>query len=749
MDRLGTYLKKNLTLALKAVLYNFRQYAVFFIAIFLVQTLLGIITAASDNDNILEHGYVSDEYDYHVLLSDLNEQQRLTLVNDTQTVFGDEYIFDIVRETARSEEGAYDRRYDLYISLHEDLDTNYRIFEARYFHEMAALSEEGLRVSTSPLMHFDRNLRANRIYYLIFLSVLTVVSVFFLMSLYSVRLNHYNFTYGIYMTYGADFKKMFGTAFWEMFVIAAITFIPSCIVSAVTDLIIYVCSGERFTWRITGSLKVLLFSMVIISLSVILPMWRLSRREPMNALIAEDNSNLVISPRQSFDLSKTRFPSGYCVSSLWRFRKYQIRQILTSVIFIAMFMSVLFYADVCRKQLDYDLPQFTANFAGTGYTYTVEDYEYLSDISGITALSKDVSTRAADIHSHAALDSSDVKLSARAAYLSDGSGDRAVNSVSYHPCDSEILEFLGRYSCDGDPGKVLSEDVNYIIVTDGYDNISRFRFKPGDVIRIGKAVRQRGFIGDNLSGLELLDKELDSYYFEYTEFTVCAVLKDIPCFGGAPLYMRTDLYETITDSQAVYDTVDIYIDKDSDISEVNRIKEDIRKWTELYEGVSLADRNTASEYRIEKAKCKPVIYTVCAFIALVFAPLIQIFTQTLYYEKREGEFDILRAFGAVSGEIRSIHMGDGIFGMVSGVILSQAINLGAVYAVFYFCNVIIPKFGGVDIRYPFAMPIFAILLGIAVAAASAMISSHLPYRSYLKKKREDDTAENLTSEPEH
>ena len=239
MEHLGEYLRKNITIAAKSVLYNYKQYAVFFIAIFLVQTLLGIITAAADNDNVLEYKYVSEEYDYHFVLTDLNEQQRLTLVNDTQTVFGDEYIFDIVREVPRDEEGTYDRRYDLFIKLHEKIESNYRIFQYRYFDEMASMSKEGLHLSESPLMHFDRNLAANRIYYLLFLLILTIISIFFLMSLYYVRLNHYSFTYGIYMSFGADFRKLFGTAFWEMLVISLTTYLPSCLISAVIDLEIF------------------------------------------------------------------------------------------------------------------------------------------------------------------------------------------------------------------------------------------------------------------------------------------------------------------------------------------------------------------------------------------------------------------------------------------------------------------------------------------------------------------------------
>lgn len=748
MERLYEYLRRNITIAVKGVFYNFNQYAVFFAAVFLIQTLFGIITAASDNDNILEYKYVSDEYDYHVALTDLNEAQRLTLVNDTQTVFSDEYIFDIVREVPRDEEGSYNRKYDIYVSLHDDIYSNYLLFQYRYFEEMAAQNEEGLHVSTSPLMHFDRNLKANRAYYLIFAAVLTVVSVFFMMSLYFVRLNHYSFTYGIYMTYGADFKKMFGTAFWEMTVISVCTFMPSCIVSALIDLIIYKTGGESFSWRITGSLKVLLFSFLITSLSVILPIWVLSRWEPMKNLIAEDNSNLVISPRQSFDLSRVSFPLGYGMRSLWRFRKYQLRQVVTSVLFIALFMSVMYYSDVCRRQLDYELPQFTVSFANSAYKYTDDERDDLLDIDGITMLSKDRSVQAVDISSHVVFDRSDIRPFTQYAVTGGSGKEAATNFISYHACDEDVVQNLGFYSYKGDLTKVL-EDGNYVIVSDSYDNSKKFNIRPGDTIKIAKFKKQRMLISGAFSGITLLNKQLECFDFDYTEYTVCAVLENNPCFGSSPIYLNIDNFENLTDTEAVFDSVDIYIDKESDISEVNRIGEEIREWTEFYPDISLSDTHNASEYRIEKAKQKPAVYSVCAVIILLFAPLIQMFTQTLYYSKRENEFSILGAFGAISSELRGIFRNDGYFSAAVGVIISQILNIAAVYAVFYYANVLVPKFGGIDVRYPFGISAVVLIIGILVAAISGTLSSLIPYNEYIKRARKSEEAEEFKAETDH
>ena len=56
---------------------------------------------------------------------------------------------------------------------------------------------------------------------------MTVLSMLLLMALYNIRLNHYKFLYGIYMTCGADFRKLFNTAVWELLVVSLMTFVPS------------------------------------------------------------------------------------------------------------------------------------------------------------------------------------------------------------------------------------------------------------------------------------------------------------------------------------------------------------------------------------------------------------------------------------------------------------------------------------------------------------------------------------------
>jgi len=108
------------------------------------------------------------------------------------------------------------------------------------------------------------------------------------------------------------------------------------------------------------------------------------------------------------------------------------------------------------------------------------------------------------------------------------------------------------------------------------------------------------------------------------------------------------------------------------------------------------------------------------------------FSQSLYYAKREKEFNILQSIGAVIGEIRKIYIQGGLF--MAGMSLGVSIGLSYLgsYAVFWLYNVILPYFTGENVRYMFYMPWYAILTSVAMSVFCGFFSTYLPYRSYRK-----------------
>ena len=86
LEKFFEYLKRSLTIAWKSVFFNFKQYSCFFIAIIIVQILYGLMTVSAQNNNRIEYEHVTEEYDYHMVLKDLNQYQAFYLINDEGTV---------------------------------------------------------------------------------------------------------------------------------------------------------------------------------------------------------------------------------------------------------------------------------------------------------------------------------------------------------------------------------------------------------------------------------------------------------------------------------------------------------------------------------------------------------------------------------------------------------------------------------------------------------------------------------------
>ena len=745
MEYIIEYLRRNISLAWKGVFFHLRQYVSFFIAMLVIQTMYGIVTFSNDRNNKLEYGIISEVYDYDLMFIDLNEQQRLTLVNDTMTVFGDEHIFDLVRETPRAEEGSYDRRYDIYIKFVGDKDSALAEFQSRYYDELSSLSKEGFRVSASPMMSYESYRIQSTLYYLAFAAILTAVSVYFMMNLYSIRLNHYSFTYGIYMTFGADFKKLFSTAAWEMLIINFITFIPSCIIAALIDLIIYSAGGSGFTFHFFGIFKVLLLSLIITLTSVTLPMLRFSRQETMRALLAEDNSNLVVSPRKSFDFHKKKYPLVYEFAGLWRFRRYYVKQTAAAVVFTAIFICGAFLSYEKAYSVSLDMPQFMFNF-GSNNSYTSTEYKELSEIEGITGIEKNFSCRADEIKSHVLFSKPNVKTS-EVIYDEAHPDMAATNFVLYHPGDEETVGILGKGSFEGDLSGILSSDRN-IIISDSIKNTYGFDFNPGDKVLIAKNTGKIKEIDGMFTGLELLREQFRFYRFGYEEYTICAVLNDDVTITGMNIYMSDKAFYDLTGMEVSYKSASLYIDKNTDVETTRAIYDSLREYAGYYNGATVRNLEQSMDYKVESSKQKPGTYAAVASLVVIGTPLIWLFSQILYYKKRENEFDILQAFGSTEGEIKRIYVIDAVFSAVLGILFCVIMDWLALKGIYYLTNVVLPMFYRETIRYPFVIPVWALAAALLLTLVSAVASSMVPYILYLKSKEVKQEPSDILAETE-
>ena len=121
MEKVFEYLKRSITIAWKTVFFNFRQYLPFFIAIIIVQILYGMMTVSNDNNNNVEYQHVMDQYDYHMVLKGLNDDQARYLINDEGAVFKSDIVFNVVHSEEYVNHFNGEKRYDIYLFFINDL----------------------------------------------------------------------------------------------------------------------------------------------------------------------------------------------------------------------------------------------------------------------------------------------------------------------------------------------------------------------------------------------------------------------------------------------------------------------------------------------------------------------------------------------------------------------------------------------------------------------------------------------------
>ena len=739
MEKLFEYLKRSLTIAWKSVFFNFKQYISFFAALFIIQTFYGLMAISNANNNRIEYQHVQNEYDYHMVLRDLNEDQYLYLENNSAAVFKNDTIFKILRYEENRNYMTGQNRYDMYLFFVRDKDISCDRFYSKYLEPLKSLGREGeaFVITETPLLRFEHNEQNNLASFIFTTLLLLAVSIFLLTALYNIRVNQYKFTYGVYMTFGADFKKLFGTAFWELFVISVVTLIPSMLVSTLAVYLIYLPSGFAFRFSLLAVLEVAIFNLVVVLVSVWMPMRIMAIRQPMTLIVTEDNSNLVTSPMRSINLMKGKFPSYYEFCSIWRFRKYSVQLLTTAIVFCALFICGLYYADIDARKLDYPRPQFTVDLTRTGFAYDDEMSADLYAIPGITEVKAvDNNIEAMEIASHMVTSAENVRLfSNQVIYKSESNpieNHRVTNEVLYTGLSEEQIRILEKYEYTGDLRSIFTNP-STVIIGDSISNVPTYRFEVGDTIQIAIKTGAEELVDVNLSGRILLKEQIESYSYEYMTFTVGAVLHDIPS-GSMPIFFHPTDYKAVTGRSADTNRLEIYVDPNLSSEQAAEVDEKVRDWGRLLGEVGVTNTHQLSLDTIVADKHQTELYTCIAVLILFISPLVWFFSQTLYYFKREKEFNILQSLGATVKDIRHIYLQGGLVMAALSLLVSILLSYAGSYALFYAFNVMAPYFTHEIVRYPFYMPWYAILTAILMSVGCGFFSTYLPFRSYIKSR---------------
>ncbi len=762
---LGKRTAKN---SVKTVFFNFKEYISFFVALFIIQSMFWMICFTASTNITHRYNVIKSQYDYDMLIEGIDLSERAAIENAL-------YIksFQYIRSYESYEfstPDAYHDYYSLKVSLKPGHSAETFI---SYYIDGTGVGRENVSISYTPRYEFMEDyLNATMKNGVLAAVFLTVLSVVLLMALYNVRINHYKFLYGIYMTCGAGFKKLFSTAKWEMFVISATTLLASFFSVFATLKIAYGFAGVsdlHITWWMIPS--VIMLNFITVYFAVRTPMKHMANKPPIALIAAQDNSNLVSSPRRSFKIFNKSFPYHYELFSTWRFRRYILGTLVTAIIFTSLFICGIYAAHMNKTDSETSATDAVINVdywdidmqGGEDADFGVADAVDLMDeimtgcIDNVDGVKYSLwlnKKSATEIISHILLRTESLSGNSNYAATSENveGYEVATNYVNYTAFDRHYIDTIcSLYDVEGDPYAVL-EDSGKIIISDSIYNTKNFNIKPGDKVYAAQFLFKKDRIDevfyDNISYLRV---QLERYAFDYKEYEVAAVVHASDGEGYMTVGMNYGEFLSFTGMTDLSRTVQVMLDSSVTQSEADKILNEIDKNLSLelgdYRiGYTIQNEYTALKRQLASEGISYQSIIIISVMLLLLSPVVWFFSQVLFYMKREKEISLLCMFGAQENQLRGVYTFAGIIMAGLAMAATVLLSLAASYIMFKLFNQILPSFGFTGgTRYDFYLSGAALLISIAVSAVCGFISSYIPY-SISRRRRETGYVSRLSEQ---
>ena len=762
----------NLKNAFRSVTKNWKEYVCFYVAALVMTAGFWTVALCTDANLHEAQKTVSREYDYHLEVARLDNEQYANLdqqlqyqlereneflesyywVNDGNALLDGTYTCRITLDTTFGMENAYNEVY-------EDI--------------ICRVSTGRREIRFSPLYTFAEDYGTPYTVQLWTVSLAWfALSIFMMVVLFLVRLDHFKFIYGLYMSCGADFPKLMGVAGGELLAVTLLTWIPSALIGVGIAGALYIPRGVGLWFGTVTILLPLLASVIAVFCSVWFPMRKMSKQPPVLHLRAGDNTSLVSSPRRSFRLFGETFPGKYELYGFWRMRKYYLRLVLSAVLFAAFFVSGLYVADMESYHNELDPFEFVVAYRPSNYYEEVEPetdengeeeiigdepwvptdeqaeamqydvdlfLEELEAIPGVSHAEWEVSLSGGFALSHLLLKPGQIYDAGEYTVASEERASEgykwAMNNYAYTAVDQLWIDNMirnGLATFEGDPYAVLTTE-NGVIVSEEIYNEKTYDFKPGEKIVVA-VCEERGPIGMVMDTKQLLREQIKSCKFRYETYTVCAVVSGLNSGSTVTFGVTPENYTALTGRPAVRTELKVYVEKGTDMDTVASAEVKLRRVVDSFSDWLVTPTGNYFETSIKSLKNDRAVILTLAVCLLVISPLVWYFSQIMFYRKRRNEFAVLHALGAPDDAFSKLHRVAG--GVLSGAafLVTILVSLLCNYLVFFTVNTLLPKLHLADsIRYEFTLSLPALIACVLASVLCGYLSCELPYHLYTKR----------------
>ena len=736
MEKWINALKSDMKIASRTVKKSWKTYFSMFIALFLIQTLFGIVSISESNSRSARRELITEKYDYHIELTNLNDADHYMLVNAEGRMI-DPY-FEVI--SFGMENGSHTTGIRFLGDVEDQLGS--------FLLDFAEIFEHGAVCNRTPLYDFDAGGVGDSVRYMIFLVFLGGVSWILLAILNNIRINHFKFGYGIYMTFGADFKRLSRVIVCEMLYILLLTYLPSMLFSYAVSVIITLSAGGQFYFSVMPILISFFIPLAVMLFAGIFSVRFMASHTPSEVLMAQDNTNHVISPRRTKMLFGVKFPFVPENLSLWRFRKYAVRLVSSATLFALLFTCGMYAVSFYKDTENFPEAQYTVSLAVPDDDFAAE----LDKVDGVTVLSSG-SVSAQLLNSHILVQEDAVLNTDSFEKPSYATSMLALEKVVYRAADaglpSALTQYYG-YDVTGDPDKILTDE-NSIVLSDSIASTALLDVKVGDTVyvavsgvRTGHYEEHETYDSDNLLRLRL-----KYYSFVYKAFTVAAVIHNEPDRSGVCVYLPKDVYADMTGETVTEWSV--YMDNEMSDAEFEEADRQVRSLVDKHMTASLRDHETRSYQKLDSSANYAAVYAAMFFLMLMLVPIVWFFSLILFNQKRQGEFDVYRALGAQTSMMKRLLLQDGVFYAVFGGILYAVAAPLCTYGMFSvltsdkFYIMFLPSYTQKPVYMNPYPETWVYITGILMTVIAAFAACYTSYRLYSKRQSEH-ISENFSEE---
>jgi ABC-type antimicrobial peptide transport system permease subunit len=756
----------NLKNAFKSVTKNWKEYICFYLAALVMTAGFWTVTLCTEANMHEAKSKVAEEYDYHVEVALLDNEQYVNLdaqlsyqiareneyiasyywVNDGKPLLDGTYSCRILLDTTFGMETAY-------MEVHDDM--------------LNRVSQGHRDIRFSPLYTFDEDYGTPYTVQLWSVSLAWLAfSILMMVVLFLIRLDHFKFIYGMYMACGADFPKLMGASGGELLSVTFLTWIPATLVGCGIAGALYIPRGVGLWFSPVAVLIPLLGGIIAVFVSVWFPMRRMSGQSPVRHLLAGDNTNLVSSPRRSFFLFGEDFPGKYELYGFWRMRKYYLRLVISAVLFASFFISGLYIAEMERFHNNLDPYEYQVAYRPPNYyeepeteedevvgdepwrptdeqadmiRYDVDLFlEELEAVPGVSHAEWDVSLSGGYTLSHLLLKPGQLYNASEYTVSSDERASEgykwAVNNYAYTAVDELWIDNIinhGLATFEGDPYAVLTTE-NGVIISEDVFNEKTYNFRPGDQIVVAHCV-EVGYFSFVLDAKQMLRNQIDLNKFRYETYTVCAVVHGLNSEDTITFGVGYVNYTDLTGRPPVRTDLKVYMDKGTDMDTVREAEGKIRKAVSSFSDWQVTPTGNYFETSIKSLKNDSAVILTLAACLLIISPLVWYFSQIMFYRKRRNEFAVLHALGAPDNAFAKMHRLAG--GVLSGTafIVTILLSLLCNFLVYYTVGTLLPWLHLTEsLHYEFRLSIPALIACVLASVICGFLSCELPYRLYTK-----------------